>query len=127
MNSVKFPAVTAKLLATSVISILCVSLSGCVSDDMSDVSTLKPFGGSKQHPIVIKGGKASVADCGDWSENLAQTEQNTFAPNHGCAVQSNIAALAAYPEDLAGGKRPVPPTDGWIAVSAITNLSKPAN
>ncbi len=125
MKSVKFPGVSGKLLATGVIGILCVSLSGCVSDDGSDVATLKPFGGSKQHPIVIRNGKASVAECGDWSENLASTEQNTFAPNHGCAVQNNIAAQAAYAEDLAGGNRQLPPPDGDIASNAIQNLKAP--
>ena len=122
MYSVKFPVTTGKLLATSMISIICVSLSGCVSDEMSDLTTLQPYGGSKQHPIVIKNGEASVADCGLWTKNLANSEHNQLAPNHGCAVQSNIAAMAAYPEDLAGGNRTLPSPDGDVASFAVEKL-----
>jgi pilus assembly protein CpaD len=43
---------------------------------------------------------AVTRECGDWSENLAFSYYNTLYPNNGCAMQNNIAALVANPEDL---------------------------
>ena len=45
---------------------------------------------------------ASVPACEnpDWSENLAMTWDNTTYPNFGCAMQKNMAAMAANPRDL---------------------------
>ncbi|HUO92252.1 MAG TPA: CpaD family pilus assembly protein [Rhizomicrobium sp.] len=44
---------------------------------------------------------AHTDPCGDWSENVAFTLQNTPMPNYGCAVQHDIAAQLADPRDLA--------------------------
>jgi pilus assembly protein CpaD len=43
---------------------------------------------------------AVTRECGDWSENLAFTYYNELYPNNGCALQNNIAAMVANPEDL---------------------------
>lgn len=43
---------------------------------------------------------AVTTECGDWSENLASTMANTQYPNQGCAIQQNIAAMVANPEDF---------------------------
>jgi pilus assembly protein CpaD len=46
---------------------------------------------------------ADAPDCGhDWSENLANTYQNTPYPNFGCASQRNLAVMVANPADLLG-------------------------
>ena len=37
---------------------------------------------------------------GDGSEYLDPEGDNELLPNHGCAVQANIAAMTAYPQDL---------------------------
>jgi pilus assembly protein CpaD len=79
---------------------LSAALAGCALDDFAKEDTFEPYGGSKQHPIQVVNGKAVVNKCGDWSENVADSSENTMAANHGCAVQSNIAALAANPNDL---------------------------
>jgi pilus assembly protein CpaD len=44
--------------------------------------------------------KAETKPCGDWSENVAQDNDNAPMPNFGCAVQHNIAAMVADPRDL---------------------------
>jgi len=43
---------------------------------------------------------AQGPDCPDWSENLARDPQNLPSPNMGCAMQKNLAAMVADPEDL---------------------------
>ena len=93
-----------KISAAAAMAVLAVTVSGCVTDDDFGVEP-RAFGGSKQHPIVVANGKAKVEDCGDWSESVANTETNEMMPNHGCAVQANIAAMAAYPQDLVHPRR----------------------
>lgn len=53
---------------------------------------------------------AHTAPCGDWSENLANTADNTTGKNFGCSVQANIAAQVADPRDLIE-MRPTDPSD----------------
>jgi pilus assembly protein CpaD len=54
--------------------------------------------------------KAETKPCGDWSENLGTTRNNSPFPNLGCATQSNIAAMVADPRDLMG-PQPMDPGD----------------
>lgn len=52
---------------------------------------------------------ASVANCqDDWSENLASNAANTSYPSFGCAMQTNVAAMAADPRDLLGPQAETP-------------------
>jgi pilus assembly protein CpaD len=44
--------------------------------------------------------QAHTDKCGDWSEDLANTEDNMVPKNFGCAVQQNIAAQVSDPRDL---------------------------
>lgn len=48
---------------------------------------------------------ARTQACGDWSENLSYTLDNSTPSNFGCAVQQNIAAMVADPRDLLGPGR----------------------
>ncbi|MFN0190941.1 MAG: CpaD family pilus assembly protein [Aestuariivirga sp.] len=43
---------------------------------------------------------AKTKECGDWSENLADTGRNDHYPNFGCAQQHNIAAMVSDPMDF---------------------------
>ena len=107
------------------IAMLCLALplAGCVTDEMHN-SGITPYGGSNMHPIKVSGGKAYVEDCGQWPHNLADTESNELHNNHGCAVQANIAAMAAYPSDLVGKKRRLPKPLGDIQYTAIKRITE---
>jgi pilus assembly protein CpaD len=43
---------------------------------------------------------AKSRGCGKWTEDATDTSENLLTPNHGCAVQANIAAEIANPETL---------------------------
>ncbi len=61
--------------------------------------------------------------CGQWSDDVTETENNMLTPNHGCAVQANIAAMVADPETLS-----VPAaTDPIVAASVIAGLQAAMN
>ena len=46
---------------------------------------------------------ASVPDCPNWDEDTAEPTVNTSS-NYGCAINSNLAAMIANPEDLIHGQ-----------------------
>jgi len=102
-------------------------LAGCVADNLlAGDDNYSPHGGSKQHPIKVANGKAYVENCGVWPEDLGDTSDNENQANHGCAVQANIAAMAAYPDDLTGQRNELPPPLGDIQYTAIKKLTEPA-
>jgi pilus assembly protein CpaD len=61
---------------------------------------------------------AHTKPCGDWTANAAETDHNRLMPNHGCAVQSNIAALIADPQDVVSPK-PATPVHSAVGNVAI--------
>jgi pilus assembly protein CpaD len=83
------------------------------------------YPGSANAPVHISyiSSYAKTKKCGNWSEDLTETDQNTPYKNLGCAVQNNIAAQIAYPETIA-----VPAAqdmaDANAQVLAITNQQK---
>lgn len=105
--------------------LMALPLAGCAGDNLFADESISPYGGSKQYPIKVANGQATVENCGDWSENAADTETNELSPNHGCAVQANIAAMATYPQDLVNGRK-APKGLGWTHQSALTNLTEAA-
>jgi Pilus biogenesis CpaD protein (pilus_cpaD) len=113
-------------VTASALLLLVLPLAGCAVDGFEDDQAMKPYGGSKQHPIKVTNGKAYVEGCGDWSENVADTSSNEMANNHGCAVQANIAAMAAYPADLTGNNRHLPRPLGEVQYTAIQKLTDAA-
>jgi Pilus biogenesis CpaD protein (pilus_cpaD) len=120
-----FKSLTQKLSrkAVPVLLLLALPLAGCAADQWAaDEAPLVPYGGSKMHPIKVVGNKAMVDDCGQWPDDATDTYENTIAPNHGCAVQANIAAMAAYPKDLVKLRRMSRPPAGSrvLAVKAVS-------
>jgi hypothetical protein len=101
---------------------MALPLAGCASDNLFADEEFTPYGGSKSYPIKVVNGKAVVEECGRWPENLAETSSNNLHYNHGCAVQANIAAMAAYPEDLTGTGHTLPPPLGDVATTAIDKI-----
>jgi len=55
--------------------------------------------------IVITRSSASVPGCPDWSARSDMNYTNGMSPNHGCAVNSNMAAMVADPQDLLEGRK----------------------
>lgn len=53
--------------------------------------------------IVVSRSTASVPGCPDWSKNSENSLMNETSTNYGCAVNSNLAAMVANPEDLVKG------------------------
>ncbi|MEM7780131.1 MAG: CpaD family pilus assembly protein [Pseudomonadota bacterium] len=57
-----------------------------------------------QARVVISRSSASVPDCPDWSARSDSNYMNGTSPGFGCAVNSNMAAMIANPEDLLEGQ-----------------------
>jgi pilus assembly protein CpaD len=58
-----------------------------------------------QARVVITRSTASVPGCPDWSSTSDMNYTNGTSPNFGCAVNSNLAAMVADPQDLLEGKK----------------------
>ncbi len=54
--------------------------------------------------IVVTRSKASVPSCPDWSKSSDRNYNTANHSNYGCAMNSNIAAMVADPEDLVRGQ-----------------------
>ena len=57
-----------------------------------------------QARVVITRSTASVPGCPDWSAKSDMNYTNGTSPGYGCAVNSNVAAMVADPQDLLEGK-----------------------
>lgn len=58
-----------------------------------------------QARVVITRSSATVPGCPDWSAKSDMNYGNATSPNFGCAVNSNLAAMVADPQDLLEGKK----------------------
>ena len=54
--------------------------------------------------VVVTRSKASVPSCPDWSTTSDANFNTGNHSNHGCATNSNLAAMIADPEDLIRGR-----------------------
>jgi pilus assembly protein CpaD len=83
-------------------------------------------GGGRGAPVVVTFERkfAVTAECGDWSEDLAVTGQNTPPPDFGCATQHNIAAVVANPEDFKS-PRAATPADPMRRYQVFVDYRKP--
>jgi pilus assembly protein CpaD len=68
----------------------------------SSVISQGTYKGSSRAPVVLAFTRAVAVtkECGDWSEDLNHSPDNRPYPNHGCAVQNNIAAMVQDPTDF---------------------------
>ncbi|QIK77717.1 pilus assembly protein CpaD [Sphingomonas piscis] len=74
--------------------------------------------------VVVTRSRAFVPDCPDWSRARDLNYNNRSHPNYGCAVNSNLAAMIANPDDLVHGRAGevnVDPKLGTKAVDAYRN------
>ena len=63
--------------------------------------------------VVVSRNVASVPNCPNWERPSQPNYNNRTMPNLGCAVNSNLAAMVANPEDLVHGRE----GDGVVDVS----------
>ncbi len=65
---------------------------------------MTPYAARGHHaaPVRISFSKAvaNAPKCGEWPENLANSDRNANYHNFGCAQQQNLAAMIANPRDL---------------------------
>jgi pilus assembly protein CpaD len=54
--------------------------------------------------IIVTRSTASVPNCPNWSKTTESNYNSSTHPNYGCAMNSNMAAMIADPEDLVRGK-----------------------
>jgi pilus assembly protein CpaD len=54
--------------------------------------------------VVVSRTRASVPGCPNWSEPSQPNLENHSMSNFGCAVNANLAAMVANPEDLVHGR-----------------------
>ncbi|HET7709069.1 MAG TPA: CpaD family pilus assembly lipoprotein [Sphingomicrobium sp.] len=70
--------------------------------------------------VVVTRTVATVPNCPDWSSRPSQPNYNNRAmPNFGCAVNSNLAAMVANPEDLVHGREGSGVGDAMTASKAV--------
>ena len=65
--------------------------------------------------VVVSRTRAEVTNCPNWSEQSHPNFANRSMSNYGCAVNGNLAAMVANPEDLIHGR------DGGSVVDAMTS------
>jgi pilus assembly protein CpaD len=74
--------------------------------------------------IIVSRMKAGVPGCPDQSRvSGIEFNSNTWS-NYGCAVNSNLAAMVARPEDLVRGQPGAPVTDAAVSYKAIDTMRK---
>lgn len=73
--------------------------------------------------VVVTRSQASVPSCPDWSTTHENNYNTGNHSNHGCASNSNLAAMVADPEDLVRGRESgrLDRNSGKAAVNAYKN------
>lgn len=77
--------------------------------------------------VVITRATASVPTCPDYSRTGSAEFNGNTTPNHGCAINSNLAAMAARPEDLVLGRSPDATSDPLTSSKAVQALRRAVN
>ncbi len=76
--------------------------------------------------VVITRSTASVPGCPDWEEKSDMNYNNGTRAGYGCAINGNLAAMVANPEDLIRGQRGTGETVVSTSNKAITSYRKQA-
>lgn len=69
--------------------------------------------------VVVSRSRASVPGCPNWSVPSQPNYENRSMSNFGCAVNSNLAAMVANPQDLVHGREGSGVGDNLTASKAI--------
>jgi Pilus biogenesis CpaD protein (pilus_cpaD) len=105
---------TGRLLGVMLASTVCLPLAGCMGFDSLLDEGPAAYTADEMYPIAAR------KPCGQNIPDLAYDPTNHLAPNHGCAVHANIAAMVADPSVLKKPKRKGPAAAS-TAVMAISN------
>lgn len=70
--------------------------------------------------VVVSRNVASVPNCPNWDRPSEPNYNNRMMPNLGCAVNSNLAAMVANPEDLVHGRSGDSVSDVVAATKAVS-------
>jgi len=89
--------------------------------------------------VVVSRSRAYVRGCPDWTDQYSSNLENRTHDGYGCAINSNLAAMVANPEDLLHGQegtgetvvmsstkaietyREAPPTGGGTTVNEVSS------
>lgn len=74
--------------------------------------------------VVVSRTIASVPNCPNWEGRSAPNYNNKSMPGFGCAVNGNLAAMVANPEDLFHGREGTGVLDAATAAKAINVYRK---
>lgn len=74
--------------------------------------------------VIVSRMRASVPGCPDWSRAAQPETDNATTSNYGCAVNGNLAAMVARPEDLVRGQVGAETADPVTNFKAIDALRK---
>lgn len=74
--------------------------------------------------VIVSRMRASVPGCPDHSRTTGIEFEGNTNSNYGCAVNSNLAAMVARPEDLVRGQPGAPSSDPAVSFKAIDTLRK---
>jgi len=77
--------------------------------------------------VVITRSTASVPNCPNWDRKSDANYANATSPGYGCAVNGNLAAMVANPEDLITGQRGTGETVIMSSTKAIETYREKAN
>lgn len=69
--------------------------------------------------VVVSRTRASMPTCPNWSVGAQPNYANRTMSNFGCAVNGNLAAMVADPNDLVFGRASLPGSDGFEGAKAI--------
>ena len=76
--------------------------------------------------VVVTRSTASVPGCPDWSAKSDMNYNNATHPGYGCAINSNLAAMVANPEDLIEGQSGTGETVILTSTKAINSYREQA-
>ena len=71
--------------------------------------------------VLVSRMHASVPGCPDWSRDSSRDLDQHTSSNFGCAINGNLAAMAANPGDLVGGQAgtgDLDPRTNWRAIDS---------
>lgn len=77
--------------------------------------------------VVISRMQAAVPNCPDFSRQQTPNLDEHTSSNHGCSINSNLAAMVARPEDLVRGQTGTEGSDPAIGTKAIQTFRKAPN